>query len=51
MSALSLYLPFIVELVVKLAESVVPNDAETCNRLLPWLARNIRTEAPGKDTE
>lgn len=38
-------------LVVNPAESVDLNNAETCNHLLPWLARNMRAEAPGKDAE
>lgn len=38
-------------LVVNPAESVDLNNAETCNHFLPWLARKIQEEAPGKDTK
>lgn len=47
--ALSPYIPFMFGLVMNPVESV--DDAETCNHLLQWLAKNIRAEAPGKDTE
>lgn len=50
-SALSPYRPFMFGLVVNPAESVDLNNAETCNHFLPWLARKIQEEAPGKDTK
>lgn len=51
LSASSHFPPFMFGLVVNPAGFVDLNSAETCNHLLPWLDRNIRAEAPGKDTE